>query len=191
MSLAGPRFSSESAPRPFHHGIRRTKRNNLSRVLAVERTEGTRASSNSLRPSSREGHSTAKSRPCCRTNSRHKGFIELSSSIVPRGTFHRSVELKFSPIAFNPARLSCCYCFSGPPELGAINPYAVHDHGQPTCQGHDRLFHPTVPCDLHRPGLEPGPFGRTLEHGLGRLEPHRAHHGIPAFRAGTHSVDLT
>jgi hypothetical protein len=26
---------------------------------------------------------------------------------------------------------------------------AVHDHGQPTCQGHDRLFYPAAPGDLH------------------------------------------
>src|ERR1700692_767906 len=39
----------------------------------------------------------SKWRPCCRTNSRHKGFIELTSSIVPRGTsFHRSVARVFS-----------------------------------------------------------------------------------------------
>ena len=38
---------------------------------------------------------------------------------------------------------------------------AVHDHGQPTRQRHDRLLHPAVPGDLHRPGLEPGPFWRA------------------------------
>jgi len=30
--------------------------------------------------------------------------------------------------------------FSGPAELGAVNPYAVHNHGQPTRQRHDRLL---------------------------------------------------
>src|SRR2546426_5961099 len=40
------------------------------------------------------------------------------------------------------------------------SPYAVHDHSQPACQGHDRLFHPAAPGDLHRPGFEPGPFLR-------------------------------
>ena len=29
MSLAGSRFSSESAPRPFQHGISKTRWNNL------------------------------------------------------------------------------------------------------------------------------------------------------------------
>ena len=76
-----------------------------------------------------------------RLNGRSKRTYELTSSIVPRGTsFHRSVELEFPPIAFDPARLSCCCDFPGPAELGAVNPYAVHDHGQPTRQGHDRLF---------------------------------------------------
>ena len=42
----------------------------------------------------------------------------------------------------NAARFSCCCCglFSGPAELGALNPYAVHNHGQPTRQRHDRLL---------------------------------------------------
>jgi hypothetical protein len=31
----------------------------------------------------------------------------------------------------------------------------VHGHGQPARQRNDRLFHPAVPGDLHRPGLEP------------------------------------
>src|SRR4030095_11810700 len=34
---------------------------------------------------------------------------ELTTSIVPRGTSsHRSVELEFSPIGFDPERFSCC-----------------------------------------------------------------------------------
>jgi hypothetical protein len=37
----------------------------------------------------------------------------------------------FPPIAFDPARLSrCCSFLSGPAELGAVNPDAVHDHRQ-------------------------------------------------------------
>ena len=86
------------------------------------------------------------------------GHTILTSSIVPRGTsFHRRVELGFPPIGFNLVTVSCCWrgLFPGPPKLGAVNPYAVHDHGQPTCQRHDRFFHPAAPGDLHRPGLEP------------------------------------
>src|SRR6266403_2185655 len=81
-------------------------------------------------------------RPCRQTNGRSKRTCELTSSIVPRGTsFHRSVELECPSIGLDAARFSCCCCglFSGPAELGAVNPYAVHDHSQPACQGHDRL----------------------------------------------------
>ena len=82
-------------------------------------------------------------RPCLLTNGRFKRTCELTSSIVPRGTsFHRSVELEFPSIGFDPAQLSCCCGFPAPPELGAINPHAVYDHGQSACQRHDRLFHP-------------------------------------------------
>jgi hypothetical protein len=98
-------------------------------------------------------------RPCCQTDGRSKRTCDLTSSVVPRGTsFHRSVELEFSPIAFDPAPLSCRCDFPRPAELGAANPYAVHDHGQSTRQGHNGLFQPAAPGDLHRPGLEPGPF---------------------------------
>src|SRR5450759_840982 len=69
-------------------------------------------------------------RPCRQSDSRFKRHYELISSIVPRGTsFHRAVELGFSPIAFDLVRLSCHCGLPGPAELGAINPYAVHDHG--------------------------------------------------------------
>src|ERR1022692_1060101 len=98
-------------------------------------------------------------RPYRQGDGRSKRTCELTSSIVPRGTsFHRWVELGFSPIAFDPARFSCCYgLFPGPAELSAINPYAVHDHGQSARQCHDCLLHSATPGDLHRPGLEPRP----------------------------------
>ena len=121
-------------------------------------------------------------RPCRQTNGRSKRTNELTSSIVPRGaSFHRSVELECSPIVFDPARFSCCCrgLFPGPAELGAINPYAVHDHGQPACQRHDRLLHTAAPGDLHRPGLEPGPFIRT-QHSLSCFVEHDPHHLISA-----------
>src|SRR5471030_1389488 len=95
-------------------------------------------------------------RPCRLADSRSKRTYELTSSIVPRGTsFHRSVELEFPPIAFDPVWVLCRCGFPGPPELGAVNPDAVHDHGQPARQCDDRLLHPAAPGDLHRPGLEP------------------------------------
>src|SRR5271169_1715502 len=100
-------------------------------------------------------------RPCRKKNGRTKRTHELTSSIVPRGTsFHCSVEPKFSPIGFDPERFSCCCrgLLPRPPELSAVNPDAVHDHGQPASQGHDRLFHPAALSDLHGPRLEPAPF---------------------------------
>src|SRR5665647_992339 len=78
-------------------------------------------------------------RPYRQGNGRSKRTCELTSSIVPRGTsFHGLVELELSPIVYDPERLSCRCEVPGPAELGAVNPYAVHDHGQPTSQRHDR-----------------------------------------------------
>jgi hypothetical protein len=100
----------------------------------------------------------SKGRPCRRFEGRSKRTCELTSSIVPRGTsFHRVVELEFPPVGFDP--VSSCRCgFSGPSEFGAINPDAVHDHGQATGQGDNRLFDPAPFGNLHCPGLEPGPL---------------------------------
>jgi hypothetical protein len=95
-------------------------------------------------------------RPCRQSDGRSKRTYELTSSIVPRGTsFHRWVDLEFPPIAFDPSCLSCRCGFPGPAELSAVYPDAMHDHGQPARQGHDRLLHSASPGDLHRPGLEP------------------------------------
>ena len=69
-------------------------------------------------------------RPCRELIGRSKRTNELASSIVPRGTsFHRSVEFGFSPIGCDPVRVSCRCDLPGPAELGAVNPYAVHDYG--------------------------------------------------------------
>ena len=91
-------------------------------------------------------------RPCRQTNGRSRRTCELTSSIVPRGTsFHRWVELEL--LLVHTVTVSCCGDgLSGPAELGAVNPDAVHDHGQPAGQGDDRLFHPAPPGDLHCPG---------------------------------------
>jgi hypothetical protein len=98
-------------------------------------------------------------RPCRRCNGRLKRTNELTSSIVPRGTsFPQLGGARFPPIAFDLAQLSSRCDFPGPPELGAVNPHAVYDHGQPTRQRHDRLFHPAVPGDLHRPSLSQDHF---------------------------------
>src|SRR3974390_2650315 len=76
-------------------------------------------------------------RPCRLSDGRSKRTYELTSSIVPRGTsFHRSVELGCSPIVIDLEWFSCCCDLPGPAELGAVDPYAAHDHGQPARQSH-------------------------------------------------------
>src|SRR5689334_23009365 len=86
-------------------------------------------------------------RSCRQADGRSKPTCELTSSIVPRWTsFHRLVELEFPPI--DPTRCSCSSGFPGPPELGAVHPDTVHDHGQPTRQRHDRFLHAAAPGDL-------------------------------------------
>jgi hypothetical protein len=132
----GARFNRATTLYPVASWDSKTRWNNLLGDLAVNVTAGSSGRTNSPHPSSREGHhSTAR----------------WSSSVL---------------IGLDAARFSCCCCglFSGPAELGAVNPYAVHDYSQPACQGHDRLFHPAAPGDLHRPGLEPGPSCRTHQH---------------------------
>src|SRR5512143_22465 len=100
------------------------------------------------------------SRPCRRSDGKSKRTYDLTSSIVPRGTLcHHTVELTFSPIGFDLASSCCCSLLSAAAELGAVEPDAMHDHGQPACQRDDRLFHAAAPGDLHRPSFEPGPFG--------------------------------
>jgi hypothetical protein len=72
-------------------------------------------------------------RPCRQSDGRFKRTYELTSSIVLRGTsFHHLVELEFPPIGFDHSLLLCRCGFPGPAELGAVNPDAVHDHGQPS-----------------------------------------------------------
>ena len=178
MSLTGSCFSSESAPRPFHHGIRRrggtifsNRPSGVKHLQTIHRHNGRCRSR--ARASLRNRHQgpsimgfedeveRSLPRPCRQTDSRSKRTRELTSSIVPRGTsFHRRVELEFPSIGYYLARFSCCCLglFPGPSELGAVNPDSVHDHGQPACQGDDCLFHAAAPGDLHRPGLEPGPL---------------------------------
>jgi len=97
-------------------------------------------------------------RPCRQTDGRSKQTCELTSSIVPQGTsFHRAVELECSPVRLDTVRYSCGRNLPGPAELGAVNPDAMHDYGQPARQRHDRLLHPAALGDLHRPRLKPGP----------------------------------
>src|SRR3974390_892966 len=121
-------------------------------------------------------------RPCRLSDGRSKRTYELTSSIVPRGTsFHRSVELGCSPIVIDLEWFSCCCDLPRPAELGAVDPDAMHDHGQPARQSHGGLLYSAVPGDLHRPGLEPGPFGSAGQHDMGRLVEHDPHHLVAAL----------
>ena len=98
-------------------------------------------------------------RPCRQTNGRSSGHCELTSSIVPRGTsWPPRGGTRVSPIRFDYVQLSRCNSVLAPAELGAIDPDAVHDDGPATRQRDDCLFHAAAPGNLHRPGLEPGPF---------------------------------
>src|SRR5215813_8130269 len=56
MSLTGSRFSSDSAPRPFHHGDSKARWNNLLGGLAISMTAGPSGQTISPHPTSREGH---------------------------------------------------------------------------------------------------------------------------------------
>jgi|SRR5579862_9750 len=110
MSLAGSRFSSDSAPGPFHHGIRRRGGTILWAAL----------------PSS-DGRSK---RTCELTSS----IVQRGTS------FHHAVELEFSPIVLDSGGWSCRHGLPGPAELGAVHPDAVHNHSQPTCQGSNEIL---------------------------------------------------
>ena len=108
ISLAGSRFSSESALKALPSWGSKTRRNNLLVGLDAHWAAGPSGHTNSPHPSSREGHhSTA--------------WWNLNP-----------------PILFDWLWCSCHCFFPGPLELGAIHPHAVHDHSQPTCQRHDR-----------------------------------------------------
>jgi hypothetical protein len=100
MSLAGSCFSSESAPGPFHHGIRRRGGTiSWAALPSVER----------------------QNQADIRTHLIHRPARDILPLLGSR----------FSPIGFNSERSSCCCrgLLPGPPELGAVNPDAVHDHG--------------------------------------------------------------
>src|SRR5215467_5226475 len=128
----------------------KTRWYNLLGDLAVNITAGSSGHTNSPHPSSREGHHS--------TVGWIAGFLLfdliLHSHAGATSLVHRKVS--------------------------AVNPDAVHDHGQPTRQCHDRLLHPAMSGDLHRPGLEPGPFRRTHQHDLGRFVEHHPHHLVSA-----------
>ena len=73
MSLAGSRFSSESAPGPFHHGVRRRGGTIFRAALPL---------------------SDGRSKRTCELT---------SSIVPRGTSFHRSVELECSPIVLDPS----------------------------------------------------------------------------------------
>src|ERR1035437_7109295 len=99
MSLTGSRFSSESAPRPFHYGIRGRGGTifgsalplHLGSALPLHQRAGPSGHTNSPHPSSREGH--------------------LSTA------WWNSSILLYSPIVIDPAWLLCRRDLPGPTEL--------------------------------------------------------------------------
>ena len=107
MSLAGSRFSSELAQGPFHHGVRGRGGTIFTAALPSNRRQ---------------------IQADTRTHLIHRPARDI---IPPLG------GARAPPIAFDPARSSCRCDVSGPAELGAVNPDAVHDHGQPACQRDD------------------------------------------------------
>ena len=150
MSLAGSRFSSDSAQRPFQHGVRRRGGTIFGSALPSDRRQV---------------------QADMRTHLIHRPARDI---LPPLG------GARVPPI--DPSQLSCrCGGFPGPAEFGAVNPHAVHDHGEPTRQCHDRLLHTAMPGDLYCPGLEPGPFRRMKQHALGCFVEHHAHHVVAAL----------
>src|SRR5512139_2127014 len=126
-SLAGSRFSSESAPGPFHHGFENEAEQSIGRPC-------------------RQSDGRSK-----------RTYEPTSSIVPRGTSCHHTVELTFSPIGFDLASSCCCSLLPAAAELSAVNPDAMHDHSQPARQCHDCLLHAAAPGDLHRPGLEPGP----------------------------------
>src|SRR4029077_17724683 len=150
----------------------RTRRNNLLGGLAVSRTAGSSDQANSPHPSSREGHLS--------TAGWSSSF--LLSDLILQGC--HAVAVAFFRVARNSVPSTQMRR-----KIIANHPDGVHYPTQPPPQRDDRLFHPAAPSDLHRPGLEPGPFLRT-HHGLSCFVEHRPHHLISTARYSAVPIDL-
>ena len=103
----------------------RMRWNNLLVDLAVRRTAGPADIANSPHPSSREGHHSTT-------------WWSSSYSLCILLRCHAAVTASLVQRNSVPS-----------------TPEPVYDHGQPACQGDDRLFHSATPGDLHRPSLQP------------------------------------
>src|SRR6516162_5127708 len=120
-------------------------------------------------------------RPCRQCDGRFKRTYELTSSIVPRGTsFHRGVELDFLLLHWilhsSQATATSLVHRNSVPSTHTRCMITANRRASATIA----LLHPAMPGDLHRPGLEPGPFRRTHQHALGRFVEHHPHHLISA-----------
>src|SRR5215212_11700992 len=102
MSMSLTGSCFSSESAPTQSWDSRTRRNNLDGGLTARLTAGPSGHANSPHPSSREGH--------------HSTARWSSSFLLLHLILHR---------------ISSRCDFPGPPELGAVNPHAVHDHGQP------------------------------------------------------------
>jgi hypothetical protein len=99
MSLAGSCFSSESAPGPFHHGIRRRGGTiSSAALLSVERQD----------------------QADMRTRLIHRPARDIFPLLGGSRASSYRIDLMCP---------SCCCGFPGPAEFGAVNPYAVHNYG--------------------------------------------------------------
>src|SRR5262245_56036004 len=89
---------------------------------------------------------------CRRLNaSLSRKILVMSLHFSPQATHVGSPAIRSTLMADrsselgSPRRSSCgSGLFSGPAELGAVNPYAVHDHSQPACQGHEAQGTPGI-----------------------------------------------
>ena len=115
MSLTGSCFSSESAPGPFHHGVR--ERGGTIYWAALPSIE-------------RQVQADIRS---------HLIHRPARDIIPPRGGAR----------VFSYLMLCGCHAATASSRVqrnvGAVDPDAVHDHGQPTRQRHDRLLHAAAP----------------------------------------------
>src|SRR6478672_5533739 len=57
-----------------------------------------------------------------------------------------------------------------PVELGSVDPHAVQNDRQASRHSDDCALHPTMPGNLHAPGLEPRPLAAVGHQDQGRLE---------------------
>ena len=117
MSLTGSCFSSESAPGPFHYGVRRRGGTIFRAILPSDERQ-------------------------IQADMRTHLFDRPARDIIPPLGGARVSSYRSDPRRFS----CCCGLFPGPAELGAVNPNAMHDHGQP------------APGDLHRPALSQDHF---------------------------------